>query len=1009
MGASATALADVLAHADAEARIAVTKAAGPVVTIDLAENVEWVTGAGIGSTPLLPEDSPISAVVINGNGKTFTATGQGVGTIRLANGGLLTFNNVKVVDLSVSYAENSWEYGYLEFAGNLAFNGCEFVNAIMVEGETAAFANCTFNSHEDNQYAVWVNEGVTSLTGCTFAGARGLKVHEAYGSEVASVVVDGCLFTELTKKPGVALGTLNAETSVAIKNSTFDRCQAGDQENYMYETDTDVTSFTFVCENNLVIPSGDAVVEQEDGSVVVSTAAGLKAAIAAANNSEFTEIKLADGTYTGAFDIVGKSVKLVALNKHQATIDGLVHALDYSRVTLNGLVLTNATPAKSGAARATADYYCAGSYVADWMIEDCIFNVNNQGLAAGKGAINVYSNLDGYSLKVKNTVFNCNGERPIRGKSNTWIEGCTFVDQHRYAIQIQGNEQLSSETVSFVNNTIIDPCKTSGEPFFAAVSISKSQLLENATFIIEGNTDGAKFVYDNHANVKITTCTLNGQPIVAAQCVSVADDAKEVLLSYEAGYTYVATSADLKAALADATAGDKIKLLAGSYKMETYKAGVKLEGVDKATVVLDVQGAKFGVGGDVNIENVTLKFKNDNYMGFQHTATELYKNCNIEGQPFLYGENVTFDACTFMQTSSDLYNVWTYGAKNVTFNNCVLNSAGKSVLVYAESGNGQVVTFNNTVLNASAPVEGKAAIEVDSSLLGAGGLYTININGTTTANGFANGSVSGNPLFNHKKGSKAVFLFDGRTYVAEGVTKDAKGEYYVNSAAGLKHINTMFENNTAGRGVVMNLAADIDFSGYTWTQVDSHVDLGSYISTINGNGYTISNLTINGQAMFRRFAGYGDVVVKDITFDSATVNSNNLNTSVLTVQTYQNVLLDNVDVKNSTITGTYKVAPLIATVYNEDPSTITAKLKNCDVENCTVTSTSFDFCTTGMVAFVYEGDNDKVEFENCTVKDVQLRANPNGYELHAAVYSNSNDVFNEVSGVTVSNVTFEAL
>ena len=63
-------------------------------------------------------------------------------------------------------------------------------------------------------------------------------------------------------KPGIALGDLNAETSVTIKNSTFDGCQAGDQKLYMYETDTDVTTFTFVTENNTVVPSGDEVIEQ---------------------------------------------------------------------------------------------------------------------------------------------------------------------------------------------------------------------------------------------------------------------------------------------------------------------------------------------------------------------------------------------------------------------------------------------------------------------------------------------------------------------------------------------------------------------------------------------------------------------------------------------------------------------------------------------------------------------------------------------------------------------------
>ena len=247
-----------------------------------------------------------------------------------------------------------------------------------------------------------------------------------------------------------------------------------------------------------------------------------------------------------------------------------------------------------------------------------------------------------------------------------------------------------------------------------------------------------------------------------------------------------------------------------------------------------------------------------------------------------------------------------------------------------------------------------------------------------------------------------------RTVVADGVTKDENGAYYVSSAAGLEKMNQMFSGKTAGRDVVLNLTEDIDFTGKTWTPVDSHVDFGFCISEINGNGHTISNLTINGQAMFTRFSGSGDVTVKNITFDNATVDSNgSINTSILVGHTYQNVLLDNVDVKNSTIIGGYKVAPLIATVYNESTSTITATLKNCDVENTTVKATSYDFCTTGMVAFVYAGDNDNVAFENCTVSDVKLYA-PNVYTAHAAIYTTGSEtLFNEAEGVTVSKVTFE--
>ena len=160
------------------------------------------------------------------------------------------------------------------------------------------------------------------------------------------------------------------------------------------------------------------------------------------------------------------------------------------------------------------------------------------------------------------------------------------------------------------------------------------------------------------------------------------------------------------------------------------------------------------------MENVKVLFSNANYTGFQHTGVEVYKNCTIVGQPFLYGDDITFQNCTFEQASAGAYNVWTYGAKEVEFNGCTFNCAGKSVLIYTESGEGQNVTFNNCALNASAPVDGKAAIEIDSSLIK--GEYVVKINNTTD-DGFAAGNKSGKTLWNHKNGSKATIIVDGVT------------------------------------------------------------------------------------------------------------------------------------------------------------------------------------------------------------------------------------------------------
>ena len=229
--------------------------------IDLDGDFIWETGAAHGSNPLIPEDAITETLTINGNGYKFIATGAGVGAIRLANGGKLILNDLTVVDQSEYHyedGETAWEFTYLEFAGETEFNDCVIDNTISLDGTKAVFNNCTFNdkvtwpSNAGQEYAAWVSNGKAYFNNCSFSGARGIKVHEAYGTEVEEVVVDNCQFNNLSKKPGMAIGTVNAATKIEIKNSVFNNCQPGDQGLYIYETKTDVTTFDFTQTNNTV-------------------------------------------------------------------------------------------------------------------------------------------------------------------------------------------------------------------------------------------------------------------------------------------------------------------------------------------------------------------------------------------------------------------------------------------------------------------------------------------------------------------------------------------------------------------------------------------------------------------------------------------------------------------------------------------------------------------------------------------------------------------------------------
>jgi len=243
-------------------------------TITLKADATHITNGGHGSDDLY-NAGVAKQVTINGNGHTLTFTGAGVGEFGVKDG-LLVLNDLNIVDNSVSYNEGAWELTYLEMASVKATN-VNFKDEITLEGEVAEFKDCTFLSNEENVYAAWISSGSVAFENCYFTGYRGLKMHEDYGSEIKKVVVNECVFENITKKPGIAIGNLNNDTEVVITNNEFILCQPGDQNKYIYETDTDVTTFNFTEENNDVISKTETIADATELKDVL-TSAGLAGA-----------------------------------------------------------------------------------------------------------------------------------------------------------------------------------------------------------------------------------------------------------------------------------------------------------------------------------------------------------------------------------------------------------------------------------------------------------------------------------------------------------------------------------------------------------------------------------------------------------------------------------------------------------------------------------------------------------------------------------------------------------
>ncbi len=149
----------------------------------------------------------------------------------------------------------------------------------------------------------------------------------------------------------------------------------------------------------------------------------------------------------------------------------------------------------------------------------------------------------------------------------------------------------------------------------------------------------------------------------------------EMAIDYVAciGTAMYKTLAEAIAAVKD---GETINIISkGTYKLssECIKNKNVTMTATASGVVIDMSSPVALSGALVTFNNIAFDYtKNQNYVGLYHTATEIYNDCTINGQMFAYGAKAEFNNCVFKQTSKDAYNIWTYGARDIDFDNCTL-------------------------------------------------------------------------------------------------------------------------------------------------------------------------------------------------------------------------------------------------------------------------------------------------------------------------------------------------
>lgn len=442
-------------------------------------------------------------------------------------------------------------------------------------------------------------------------------------------------------------------------------------------------------------------------------------------------IKVATGTYTEVVKVAsGKNFTLEAAGPNV-----VIAALDHqsngtpSTVKVKGITFDNSITLAgwfTGTAPNIAP--CVGAWGGNLTFEDCTFIVAG---TSGRetGVMTWWTTKNNVmSLSFNNCTFEGQNDHAnaramqIYGYVNMEVSNCTFNTNKDYTLKYVANE---GNIATFSNNIV-----NNSENFVELGSSAYPG--SNYTANIINNTLGNGVNTHIIANNENQNVNLNGNVSVIAEGVV-----------KDANGNYIASSNEgITNAISDGAT--TINLIQGNYVIPSSAQGKTLTIIGTGTPEdVKVAVTKVGSGGEncdygldgstVTFESITITTNSSTYIGYAR-CNGTYKNCVINGTYTLYGDS-KFERCTF-NVSGDVYNIWTWGAKNMEFDRCTFNSDGKALLLYQEGTNTVNLTVKSCIFNDNGGLTSKkAAIEIGDASYGATPTYNVTVSGTTV-NGY---------------------------------------------------------------------------------------------------------------------------------------------------------------------------------------------------------------------------------------------------------------------------------
>lgn len=477
----------------------------------------------------------------------------------------------------------------------------------------------------------------------------------------------------------------------------------------------------------------------------------------AVNNVKDGEvIKVATGTYTEVVKVTGgKNFTLEAAGPNV-----VIAALDHqsngtpSTVKVKGITFDNSVTTAgwfTGTAPNVAP--CVGAWEGNLTFEDCAFIVAG---TSGKetGVMTWWTTENNVmSLSFNNCTFEGKDDHAnaramqIYGYVNMEVNNCSFNTKKDYTLKYVA---LNGNIATFSNNIV-----NNSENFVELGSSAYPGT--NYTANINNNTLGKGVNTHTIAHDENQTVNVNGNVSVIAEGVV-----------KDANGNYIASSNEgITNAISDGAT--TINLTQGNYVIPSSAKGKTLTIIGTGTPEdVKVAVTKVGTGGEncdyafdgstVTFEGITITTNSSTYIGYAR-CKGTYKNCVINGTYTLYGDS-KFENCTF-NVSGDVYNIWTWGAKNIEFDRCTFNSDGKALLLYQEGTNTVNLTVKSCIFNDNGGLTSKkAAIEIGDAPYGATPTYNVTVSGTTV-NGYEinnEGINTGTTLWGNKNSMPAERL-----------------------------------------------------------------------------------------------------------------------------------------------------------------------------------------------------------------------------------------------------------